>query len=57
MNEIFKFKKLCLNFSMKIKNNEIIVVLKHNIFKNKILCFELIESDLIKIMYLTIKMN
>ena len=57
MNKIIKFKKLRLNFSMKIKNNEIILILKYNIFKNKILYFELIESDLIKIMYLTIKIN
>jgi len=57
MNKIIKFKKLSLNFGMQILNNEIIIVLKYNIFKNKILCFELIESDLINIMYLTIKIN
>ena len=57
MDKIIKLKKLCLNFCLKIKDNEIILLLKHNKFKNKILCFELIESDLINIMYLTIKIN
>ena len=33
--ELIKLKKLCLNFRFKIKDNEIILLLKHNKFKNK----------------------
>lgn len=57
MDKIIKFEKRCLNFSMKINSNEIIIVLKYDTSTNKILCFELIESDLLNIMYLTIKIN